>query len=71
MSWFVRLIDRRDLFLNNGKRLTAGGRLGLHQLHPPCLVTNPAVSLVHQVSQVINDFWEATTKKLKEEIYFF
>lgn len=42
--------------LMDGERLTAGGRLGLYQLHPPCLIANPAVSLVHKVSQIIDDF---------------
>lgn len=55
----------------SGERLTTGGWLGLHPLHPLCLITNPAVSLVHKVSQVINDFWEATRKKAKEIFFFF
>lgn len=57
------MINRRDLLLMmglllgaSGERLTAGGRLGLHQLHPLGLITDPAVSLVHEVSQVIDDF---------------
>lgn len=51
--------------LYDGERLTAGGRLGLYQLHPPGLITNPAVSLVHKVSQIINDFWKVTTTKIE------
>lgn len=36
--------------------LTAGSRLGLHQLNPSCLIADLVIRLVHQVGEVIDDF---------------
>lgn len=49
-------------------RLTAGGWLRLHQLHPSCLITNPVVRLVHKMCKVIDDFWEPKRRKKEKRV---
>lgn len=50
----------------NWWRLTAGGRLCLHKLHPSGLITNPVVRLVHKMCKVINNLWNKEVDKRSE-----
>ena len=62
LIWFgPTVVDGKE----KQRSLTTGGWLCLHQLHPSRLISNPVVRFVHEMSNVIDDFWE--TRKEKEK----